>query len=123
MRRNPRAFVKRRIRRVQVAPQPLAAPALFVGVLIALGVGIYQVEPPAPMCEIDSGDVVLVPNCFPDGGRRFVTWPAWNGVGRDWRGPLQAWDCRTGAEICRHFDKGQVLRGPVFSKNGRRLCR
>ena len=47
--------------------------ALFVGVLIALGGGIYHIEPPAPMCVIEAGN--LVPHCLSDDGRRFVTLP------------------------------------------------
>jgi WD40 repeat protein len=85
---------------------------LVVAILIALGVGIYHFEQPAPMCEIDAGD--LTPHCFADGGRRIVTLLD--------EGTLQIWDCRTGDEMGRHFENGQTLQSPIFSKNGRRFA-
>lgn len=90
--------------------------ALFVGVLIALGVGIYHFESPEPMCEMDAGN--LAPHCFVDGGRRFVTLPTSDLPGASF-GPLQIWDCSSGREVGRHFENGQILHGSVFSKNSR----
>ncbi len=95
--------------------------ALCAGVLIALGVGIYQLQPPAPMCEIDAGS--LVPRCFAEDGRRFVTLPTSELPPlAAAEGPMQIWDCRTGAEIGRHFAKDQMLLAPTFARNGGRFA-
>ena len=95
----------------------------MASVLIALGVGIYQVQEPEPTCEIDAGK--LVPICFADGGRRLVTnceapMPmAYSGPPQDPSiGPLQVWDTRTGAERMSQFAKEQSPYG-AYSKDGR----
>jgi hypothetical protein len=90
---------------------------LFLGVLVALGVGIFHFEQPMPMCEIDAGNPV--PCCFADNGRRFMTVAATSDVSM--KGPLQIWDCHTGAEISRHFENDYLV-SPIFSKNGRRFA-
>jgi hypothetical protein len=101
--------------------------ALFVGVLIALGVGIYHFEPPEPMCEIDADN--LIPRAVADGGRRFVTLPAFERPTHHHvdhprpeslvhKGPLQIWDTRSGAEVGRHLQVDQMVL-PKFSANGR----
>lgn len=94
---------------------------LFVGVLSALGVGIYQVQPPTPICVIDAAETTA--RCFADSGRRVVTLPTKDFAalpsGVPTVGPLQIWDCRAGAEIGRHLEKEPMLFSPTFSKNGR----
>jgi WD40 repeat protein len=102
---------------------------LIVAILIALGVGIYQFEQPAPMCEIRGAK--LEPFCFLDEGRLLVTHaenPALAGTARGValvaapRGPLQVWDTRSGAELASHFAKDSCLVALVSSPDGLHLA-
>jgi hypothetical protein len=90
--------------------------SFVAGMLIALGCGIYQIQPPAPMCVIVAGE--LTPLRFADGGR-LVTLPGQAGELHDAHGPVQVWDTRTGVEIASYFKKDQTLSLPAFSKDGR----
>jgi WD40 repeat protein len=82
--------------------------------LVALGVGMYQFQSPAPMCVIDD-DNRAVSFCFAAEGRRLVT------TSKRRKDPLIVWDARTGHEIMRLPNKGQKLRlnATAFSKDGR----
>jgi hypothetical protein len=72
--------------------------SLFVAALVSLGVGIYQIQPPEPMCEIETGDVE--PVRFLAGGRIAT-------LRRRSHGLLQIWDVNSGREIARHFTGDQ----------------
>ncbi len=91
---------------------------LFLGVPIALGVGIYHIEQPEPIYAINAEN--LSPHFFADDGRRFVTLPG------KWleyeEGPLQIWDCRSGAEIGRHLEKSRLLPGATLFYSRRRFA-
>jgi WD40 repeat protein len=104
--------------------------ALFTGLLIALGVGIYQVQPPEPMCVIDVGELALL--SFVDGNRLttaarrhvYFEQPGPNKsapiIAMDVAtGPLQIWDTRTGEEVARSLDSNKELGRMTFSKDER----
>jgi hypothetical protein len=106
--------------------------ALVAGVLIALGVGIYQVQEPEPMCVIDAGFVE--PRCFID-CHRLVTLPLSQeqAVGAPNAGgmvegvsftplPLKVWDTQSGAEMATFLDDKRKLGSIAFSKDGRRFA-
>ena len=78
-------------------------PTLLPGVLIALGIGVYEVTPPEPMCVIEAGSTQ--PVAFIEQGHRLLTYPSQNRF-REGTGPFQIWDTRSGAEIARYFDNG-----------------
>jgi hypothetical protein len=101
--------------------------SLFIGVLIALGVGIYQVQPPEPMCEIE-GDLRprallardwLVTTAIPEtplilGGM----FPCGS-----FSSPITVWDATSGAKLKTYFaDKRPDCLVLTISKDGRRLA-
>ena len=49
-------------------------PTLLPGVLIALGIGVYEVTPPEPMCVIEAGSTQ--PVAFIEQGHRLLTYPS-----------------------------------------------
>ncbi len=79
--------------------------SLLFGVLSALGVGIYQVQEPEPMCVI--GDGKLTSYSLTSDGRRLLTFP--------W--PVQIWDTRTGEEIALHFSRTDRTVAWALSKD------
>ncbi len=90
--------------------------SLLAGVLIALGVGIYCVEQPEPMCVIEGTEIK--PAAFAAEGRGLVTLADAGGRRRA-SGPVQVWNSRTGEKIA-HFELNEgKLNWPVFSRDGR----
>lgn len=89
--------------------------SLLAGVLIALGVGIYCVEQPEPMCVIEVGTSEV--RWLSDDGLRFATvYMKRNELGND---AVEVWDSRTGARIASHFEDVRHFVYPILSKNGR----
>jgi hypothetical protein len=99
----------------------------LAGVLIALGCGIYQVQPPEPMCVIEAG--WLEPQCFISGGRNLVTLPhirretVWLDANRIESVPiisrLQVWGTHTGGEIASYLSEEKSVGYQIFSRDGR----
>lgn len=94
--------------------------ALVVGVLIALGCGIYHVEEPEPVAEIDTngGEAVGILN----EGRHLATLsPLWIARFRvpSRSGPLQIWDITNGVQVGNYFKDETSIAWPTFSGDGR----
>jgi hypothetical protein len=91
---------------------------LVTSLLVALGVGIYRMTPPAPRCVIV---VEGVDAWIAREGRWLATLlPPWhNANGNVWNGPLQLWDTRTGKELATFLSKQACLTSSTLSKDGR----
>jgi hypothetical protein len=101
--------------------------SLLVAVLIALGVGIDQIQPPEAMCEIE-GDLIpraivprdrLVTATIADDplilGGQFLC-PSYSS-------PISVWDATTGVKLKTYVnDKRTFLGSLTVSKDGRRLA-
>jgi WD40 repeat protein len=93
---------------------------LFLAAVITLGVSIYQIQPPAPLCEFSPGKIA--PQILSGDGQRLVTLGSRRAVraGQFYqRGPLQIWDTRTGAEIASLFDDQHWLYHCTWSDDRR----
>ena len=99
---------------------------LFVGMLIALGVGIYRVTPPEAMWERDGSEIE--PRCFADGGRLLVNSGRPDPFVDRWRappvfGPIKTLEIRTGTEPSSQKSSGLGGCPGAFSRDGHWLPR
>lgn len=87
---------------------------LVLAALIALGVGVYRFEEPAPMCVIEGGK--LTPYVLTAEGRRLVTLPYHDFEPAQVKGPLEIWDLRTSEKLAHFpFGQGELLGAIAFS--------
>jgi WD40 repeat protein len=93
--------------------------------LVALGVGIYRLTPPEPMCVIEGK---LTPIRFTEEGRALVTMPMQvevMGLQNPWailpgaRGPFEVWDTHHGVRKASSLPKEAIEQASAFSKDGR----
>lgn len=98
--------------------------SLLAGILIALGVGIYRVQPPEPMCVIEA--TRIEPRYFADGGRLLVGWldrVERIGHARTARpGPLRIWNPQTGLEVARYLTEKQGILSSDSSRDRRHFA-